>query len=262
MSPCAAIRRNSRFWIHHFQRNRESRTFPWHDPYRLGPSERLILAPSLQQFQLGEGAPGRGLLRRTEDYARLSGDLDFSEAMQLFIAEEQQHSAELARFLRQQGVPLLAAHWVDTTFRGLRKLAGLEVCACVLVSAELIAVPYYRAVYRTTQSTLLRSLCRRILRDEAFHLSFQAATIARMRLRRPKALRTLSNFIHRLFFVGTLTVVWLEHQRLLSRGGYTFGKFFTESQRHFRRFRHRVENAVRELSAPAPMAMPQRSHVV
>ncbi|HEV8384466.1 MAG TPA: ferritin-like domain-containing protein [Candidatus Acidoferrales bacterium] len=258
----SAARRNSQYWIQHFQRNRKSRSFPWFDPYRLCASERLIVGPSLQQFQLGEGAQGRGLLRRAKAYARHAGDLEFPAAMQMFIAEEQQHSVELGRFLTQEGIPLLATHWVDTSFRGLRKLAGLEVCACVLVSAELIALPYYHAVHHATQSPLLRALCRRILHDEAYHLEFQAATIARLRVRRTKTLRMVSSAIHNLFFVGTQIVVWFEHRRLFMRGGYTFRKYFAECQRHFHHFNRRMEHALLELSVPAPAAIPEGSAVV
>ena len=69
----------------------------------------------------------------------------FAGALDLFIKEEQQHSRYLAAFMESEGIPLLPRHWVDSTFRLLRGLAGLELSLTVLVTAEIIAVPYYRA---------------------------------------------------------------------------------------------------------------------
>ena len=64
------------------------------------------------------------------------------------------------------GIPRLSAHWLDGIFRRLRKLAGLEACAAVLVTAEVLAMAYYQALRDATRSQLLRSLCARILVEE------------------------------------------------------------------------------------------------
>ena len=241
MPSSAAAQQDSRHWIQYFQQNAARRPLPWDDPYRLSPGERRAVAHSIQQFQLGEGAQGRGFVRRAESYARDAGDPNFVGALRLFIAEEQRHSAHLARFMAQQNIPTLETYWMDTVFRRLRKFAGLEVCAGVLVSAELIALPYYRALCGATRSPLLRALCRRILRDEVYHLRFQAAMLARLRLRRTGPLRQISSALHRLFYIGTLTVVWIEHRPVFARAGYTFWRYFTECQRRFARFDAEIE---------------------
>ena len=123
---------------------------PWGDAYRLTPRERSAIEKSIQQFQLGEGSEGRRLLQRGEAYAREAGDADFVAALTLLIGEEQRHSAHLGRFMKRQGIPIVTDHWVDTVFRRLRVLAGLELSLTVLVTAELIAVPYYRALREAT----------------------------------------------------------------------------------------------------------------
>src|SRR5262249_41548303 len=98
--------------------------------------ERANVAESIQQFQLGENSEGRAFLQRGEEHARRAGDPWFVPALSLFIAEEQRHAAWLGRFLDRERIPHLKRHWVDGVFRGLRKLAGLEVCVTVLVTAE------------------------------------------------------------------------------------------------------------------------------
>ena len=115
---------------------------PWHDSYLLCTRERQLVARSIQQFQLGEWARGRGLVRRASSQPVLSVDLWFIPSLELFIGEEQQHSNMLGRFLDREGIPRLNNHWLDSTFRRLRKLAGLEVCAMLLVTAEVLAVPF------------------------------------------------------------------------------------------------------------------------
>src|SRR5262249_38189842 len=136
---------------------------PWNDPYRLNAAERHIVGPSIQQFQLGEWARGRGFVRRASAHKGLGADPWFLPALELFIAEEQGHSRILGLFLDRERIPRLSSHWLDRVFRRLRKLAGLEACAMVLVTAEVLAVPFYSALRDATRSPLLRALCLRIL---------------------------------------------------------------------------------------------------
>ncbi len=139
---------------------------PWHESYVLTAQERSNVGRSIQQFQLGEWARGRGLKRRARRQPSLAADSWFIPALELFIEEEQRHSLMLGRFLDRQGIPRLSAHWLDGIFRRLRKLAGLEACAAVLVTAEVLAMAYYQALRDATRSQLLRSLCARILVEE------------------------------------------------------------------------------------------------
>src|SRR5262249_8958380 len=48
-------------WYDHFlENNARSSALPWHDSYRLNGRELRVVARSIQQFQLGEWARGRG----------------------------------------------------------------------------------------------------------------------------------------------------------------------------------------------------------
>ncbi len=139
---------------------------------------RDLLAASVPHFQLGEGSDGLGLLSRAREFANRRGCPELASAMELFIREEQRHSAVLGRWMDQEGIPRLRKHWVDSVFRRVRSLAGFELMISVLTSAECIAVPYYTALLEATDCPLLRALALRILRDEAFHLEFQADNAA------------------------------------------------------------------------------------
>src|SRR6266581_2244461 len=90
-------------------------------------------------------------------------------------------TASELRLLGRERIPRLTNHWLDRIFRRLRKLAGLEACAAVLVTAEVLAIPFYQALRDATGSPLLRAICVRILCDEAAHLNYQALTIGMVR---------------------------------------------------------------------------------
>jgi hypothetical protein len=231
-------------WYLHFSENsgepRHGTGLPWHDPYQLSASERRSVATSLQQFQLGEWARGRGLVRRAASHPRLAADPWFVPALQLFIAEEQAHSALLGRFLDRERLPRLKQHWVDAFFRRLRKLAGLEICIAVLVTAEVLAMPFYQALRDATHSSLLRSICRMILCDEAAHLQYQALTLGL--LRRPLGARARSRraACHAAFFYGTALLLWQQHRTVFAAAGWSFFRFWTDAGREFRRLQTRI----------------------
>ena len=85
-------------WYRHFIKNRDdARTLPWPDSYTLTAVESRTVARSIQQFQLGEYARGRGLMRRASAHAAAAADSWFMPTLELFIAEEQGHSGILGR---------------------------------------------------------------------------------------------------------------------------------------------------------------------
>jgi len=200
---------------------------------QLTESERRIVTPSIQQFQLGEGSRGQRLLERGQKYGRRVNDALFAGALDLFIKEEQQHSRYLAAFMESQGIPLLQRHWVDSVFRKLRGLAGLELSLTVLVTAEIIAVPYYRALRNATGSPILKMICTRILEDEANHLKYQASMLAGVTFGRPQAMQRTLTELHRLFLFGTTLVVWNNHRSVFEAAGYTFRRFQNETLSEF-----------------------------
>jgi hypothetical protein len=220
----------SKAWRLHFLANQQNPgELPWDDPYKLSPAERRAIQHSIQQFQLGESSEGRRLLNRARAYSRATHDPDFAQALTLFVKEEQRHSAYLLRFMRAQEIPNVSSHWVDSVFRRLRVLAGLELSLRVLVTAEIIAVPYYTALGRATASRLLNAISSRIVQDEAAHLKFQSSMLSRLGASRRPITRRLIAQLHRLFLLGTSFVVWCEHGSVFRAAGYTFKLFRRES---------------------------------
>jgi hypothetical protein len=228
-------------WYWHFLEKRD-RPFalPWHDSYVLSAAEGRLVARSIQQFQLGEWARGRGLSRRASLHPVLSGDRWFLSSLELFVAEEQYHSGILGRFLDRERIPRLSNHWLDSVFRRLRKLAGLEVCATVLVTAEVLAVPFYQAMRDATRSQLLRSICMRILCDEAAHLNYQALTLGLVRRPLRKKARAIRFLCHSMLFHCTAPLLWQQHRPVFRAAGWDFRRFWNQSRRGFARLQLRI----------------------
>jgi len=230
-------------WYRRFLKNRDTPCdLPWHDPYRLSVFERRLVARSIQQFQLGEWARGRGLVRRASAHSVLSKDAWFLPSLELFIAEEQRHSGLLGDFLDREQIPRLTDNWIDSIFRRLRKLAGLEICVMVLVTAEVLAVPFYRALRDATRSCLLDSICRRILRDEAAHLDYQALTIGLLRRPLRRSARAIRSFLHCLLFHGTALLLWQQHSRVFRSAGWDFRQFWRRARRVFFQLQRRISD--------------------
>jgi hypothetical protein len=211
-------------WIRYFRANAAEPCLPWDDGYRLSGAERAVVIESIQQFQLGENAQGRRLLQRA---AVLDGE--FVQALRLFIKEEQRHSDLLGRFLATQGARCLHRHWVHAAFRRVRGWAGLEMRMRVLATAEVLAIPYYTALGNATSSPLLRSICSRILAEEAEHLRFQAFTFGRLASRRARLSRTIAHALHRGFLMLTTLLVWTEHRLVFRAGGYSLRQLWRQS---------------------------------
>lgn len=225
--------RTAQEWMCFFQEaNEVPLEVPWGEGYQLTPHEREAVAGSMQQFQLGEGSEGNHFLR----CGRELRDPYFVPALAMFIRQEQRHSACLATFMEAQGIPRLQEHWVDQVFRRVRRLAGLRLMVSVLVAAEIIAVPYYRALRLATASPTLRTLCGEILREEANHLEFQADTIRRLGCSRWQAV------LHRWFLWVTCGIVWREHKSVFTAAHYTWRQFWEESLQEWGGFQHMVEN--------------------
>jgi hypothetical protein len=205
-------------------------TLPWKRGAELTARERDAIAASLQDFQLGESSEGKHLLKRARAYSE-KYDQDYLEAMTLFIREEQRHARDLGTYLRLADIPLLEHTRLDSVFRRLRRLAGLELSITVLVTAETVGKVYYQAIRRATKSLLLRRLCEQLLRDEARHTRFHAERLALLRKDRAGWKNWLARAGHRLLFAGASLAVWVKHRRALRAGGLGFFSFLRACRR-------------------------------
>jgi len=217
-------------WVAYYRHNDKNLiSIPWEIGAELSDQERMAIAKSVQDFQLGESSEGRHLQNCAEEWGRQNQDAEYSESIRLFIREEQRHARELGRFLELNGIELIGKAWTDSLFRRLRHLAGLEMSIMVLLTAEIVAQVYYAALRESTQSQVLKTICDQILRDEEQHVRFQCERLSIIARTKPWIRLCLRYFMQRALMLGALPIVWISHRHAYRAGGYSFGRFVSET---------------------------------
>lgn len=228
------------YWTEYFRRNlADQPEIPWSPATSLSPEERRSVLRSIQTFQLGESGEGKHILRCAARWVRQGGDADYLEALKLFIAEENQHARWLGRFLLQEQSTLLSKQWTDSCFRFLRHLAGLRTSISVLVTAEILAQVYYLALSRATESAALQAICRRVLRDERYHVTFQCEQAQRLSKTWSRPRKWLTSAFENALFVVAKRIVWREHQSVFHAAGFSKRDFFKRADRRWRAARRK-----------------------
>lgn len=213
-------------WKKYFQSNSTHfNDINWDSTDHLSAKEKEIITSSLQQFQKGEQSEGKHLF----SFAKTFPDPLYLETMRLFILEEQTHAYVLGKFMEKEKIPRIRKHWVDDIFRKLRKLADLENTITVLVTAEIIAKVYYKALKNATACILLKDLCNQILKDEDQHIAFQSYTLNIFYLQKGSFRKFFNKSWRRILMAGTIVIVWMHHRRVLKAGGYSFASFLFET---------------------------------
>jgi hypothetical protein len=225
----------SQEWHQYYQHNATCLLdIPWHLGPELTADEIADISSSLREFQAGESSEGKHLYRNAQLYADRTGDRDYVSAIRLFIAEEQRHARDLGRFLKLNGIPLVQTTFTDRVFRRMRGITrSLEISIAVLITAEIIAKPYYAAIRNATNSTILRRICDQLLQDEVRHVEFQVERLAILRAGRGIFGKTITAVSQRFLFLGTVLIVWVFHRAALRRGGVSFVTWWQDNWREF-----------------------------
>ena len=190
--------------------------------------ERKLIIPSVAAFQKGEHSEGKYFLKAAEKFAGEYKEPFYPEAVRKFIREENLHSAYLGQFMKYHDIVPGRESRLDEIFRKLRHIWGSHSETAVLLTAEIIALTYYRALGIVADSHALKLICRQMLHDELPHVIFQSYTLGHFRE------KTGARCIRTALLDISCTVVWLVYRRLFRRGGYTFRKFLAESKGYLR----------------------------
>jgi hypothetical protein len=228
-----SVVRTSTQWVAHFRDNAANlKDIPWQDGPKITPEQLAEIVASLRTWQLGETSDGSHLRDIARKYAERTGDADFVEMIDCFIAEEQRHGATLGRYLDACGVPRAQSNWGDTLFRFFRHcLANMETFTIPVVMAETHALLYYNAIRQATGCPLLRKICEQLLSDEVPHIRMQCERIAILQRNRPALVRSVTMLLQRVFFLGVTLAIWVGHRRALRAGGYGFARFWSVAWR-------------------------------
>jgi len=225
---------NSIDWLAYFRQNQlDRRGVAWHEGILLDPRLRGPLARSLARFQLGESSDGARLLAAARRLSRKTGDEAYSEAIALFIAEEQEHSRLLAKVLELMKVPLLRRDWTDSLFRRCRHLLGFYEEISVLLMAEIVALKYYGVIRKGCRAPVLEIVCEQILADEKFHVRFHCEHLHEEIARRWWPVRLVCWLALSAMFAGASAVVAWDHRRAFTTLGGSTIDFLRDSWANF-----------------------------
>ena len=236
---------NSSDWLAYFRQNRlDRRGIAWHEGIHLHLPLRAALARSLARFQLGETSDGAALNARARRLAEETGDYAYANAVELFIAEKQEHSRLLAIVLEQLNAPLLRHHWTDSLFRRSRHLLGYYEEVSVLLMAEIIALKYYGAVREGCGAPVLEIVCEQILADEKFHIRFHCEKFHKTLAGRPMLIRAAWWSALTALFVAASAVVAWDHRRAFRALGGSASEFLRDAWFNFRAARAAIFGGV------------------
>jgi hypothetical protein len=124
-------------------------------------------------------------------------------------------------------------------------VGGLRREICVLLTAEIIALTYYRVLPLAYDDPVLQAACERILLDERGHVAFHRATLSEEFATMPPAARTAAVLAWRAFVGATATVVAWDHRKVLELVGVSRGEFVAEVRGRARRLAAAIKLAYR-----------------
>jgi len=218
--------RDLEIWLNHFEYHAEHpRCVPAGLSDVLKPEERRLIARSIATFQLGEQSEGNALLFSAWRFAKQHDAAPLIRIVELFIREQQRHSALLRKFMEDHELAQKHTDWTDFAFCCLRRLGGLELQLYLLITAELIASVYYRALEVATGCQRLKVLCRTLVADEMAHVGLESQLLLTLRAGRPALIRGGLRLLHRMFFASTAGIVYLTHRAVLRSAGYNMVGF-------------------------------------
>jgi hypothetical protein len=248
---------NVPLWIEHFERNKHHRTEPdWHAPHVLRGNVLRKLIRSLQQFQLGDGGGPAYLIAGNR--SRLLDDAGMKRLVDLWFAEEAEHSRLLGSALQRFGAPEIQSHWSFSLFCGLRKHLGVQFELCALLLTEIVSHVYYKMMFRHCPDAAVRGMCRLIIRDEAGHIAFHRARLHAEAIAHDRSYGRAWEFLFRARGLAAGTVLWVNHRSALLAMGATDGEYYRTIWRDMGRFIRRVREAPSRQLQESPAALPGR----
>ena len=216
----AWVHYNYQQWLTHFKENDKARLqIDFSEEPILTHEQRKLIFKSIKAFQMGEHSDGVYLTELAERFGKEYHEPFYAETMNLFIKEENFHSAYLAWYLKYHNEPMAKKNRLDKLFRKLRHDGRLFTEISVLLTAEIIAISYYSALGNVADrigSKDLRAICNQMLHDELPHIVFQSYTLSHFGNR--KAFR-------RFIMECTTFTVYLMYGKLLKAGGYGYRRF-------------------------------------
>jgi diacylglycerol kinase len=211
---------HSQKWLHYFRQNLQQQRINWNTTPTITPKESQPILPSLQAWQLGETSEGSQLVAASIRYAKKINDPYYTDAIRLFIKEEQKHGHNLGKYLDLINEERIQQNWGDSLFRSIRHLNNsMQWWTLTVITVECTAQIFYQCIKDASHCPLLKQICTDILIDEAPHIRFQQERLQQIYANKNSFNQWWSKQFYRVFYWCTTAVVWQAHQRAFKAGG-------------------------------------------
>jgi len=223
-------------WLRHYRRNQDNRLEPdWDAPITLPPEVVRTVVHSLEQFCLGDGGGPASLVAWDAESFRGRSEAA-RELVDLWFAEEKEHSRLLGDMVRRFGGTPITGHWSFSVFCAVRRWFGVRFELTVLLLTEICSTVYYRLLRQYGQDPALRDMCGLILRDEAGHIAFHRDRMARVGRGRAWRYGWWWSAGFQVLGMGAATMLWVNHRPALRVLGATDREYYREIWRGISRF--------------------------
>ena len=223
-------------WTNHFLQNKVHRSEPdWGSNFLVPLKARAALTRSLEQFELGDGGGPASLIAWNADRFQ-NQTKTLRNIVDLWFAEEKEHSRLLGCAVRRYGGKKPAGHWSFTAFCLCRKWFGVQFELTVLLLTEISATVYYRLLKRHCPDPAIRQMCRLIIRDETGHVAFHRDRLATDARSGPIAFGRFWELRFRTLGHAAATMLWVNHAPCLKALGATTREFYRELRRELSKF--------------------------
>lgn len=227
---------DSTYWINYFTRNLENQRIDWRIVPDLTPTERTNILKSLQAWQLGETSEGVNLINAATRHAKQLNDPHYTDAIRLFIKEEQKHGNNLGKYIDLIGEQRIKKDWGDSLFRKIRGLnTHMEFWTIAVITVESAAQVFYQCLKDATGCKLLKQICTDILIDEAAHITFQIERLSLIYRNKNAVVRFGTYYFYSIFYFSTTLVVWLAHKQLFNAGHVDFSTYWIKMKLKFKK---------------------------
>jgi len=235
------VKKSSLQWVEYFKENAKMQRVDWSIRPNISQEEKNNIIASVQAWQLGETSDGSHLLKAAGKYAKRIGDVDYLDAVKLFIKEEQKHGNNLGLYLDLINVPRKKKDWGDSLFRKVRYYnSSMEIWTIAVIIVESLAQLFYKSVKDSSNCILLKDICTDILKDEAPHIRFQAERLEIIFKNKSELGKFIAKpFYYACFYIIIITV-WLGHSRAFKVGGNDFTTYIRRINSKFKKIMNRL----------------------
>lgn len=227
---------NSLYWVNYYTQNLKNKRIDWSIKPTLSEVEKKSILKSLQAWQLGETSEGKNLIEAATKHAKQLHDENYTNAIKLFIKEEQKHGNNLGRYIDLIGEKRIKKDWGDSLFRKARGLnTHMEFWTIAVITVESTAQLFYQCLKDATNCKLLKQICTDILIDEAAHITFQTERLSLLFNVKNSFFRYFTYYFYTIFFYSTTLVVWLAHRKLFKAGNLDFASYWRKMRLKFKK---------------------------